>query len=171
MDDNDEVALSVDEFVTYCRTQAGLLSGSIETMGAKANELLDEIDEETAAVRTRLEAQRSDISGTEAPQSTDRPDGAAVDIRAIAELEAEIEKKQTLVEAKQVRMQAFQELAANYTDLAEELRSDVDDGREAMDRVVRFEVDHDAPTYFEDRQTVSEAAAASRESNVEPRSS
>jgi hypothetical protein len=171
MDDNDEFALSVDEFVEYCRTQAGLLSGRVETMGAKANELLDEIDEETAAVRTRLDAQRSDISGTKAPQSTDRPDGAAVDIRAIAELESEIEKKQTLVEAKRVRMQAFQEVAANYTDLAEELQSDVDNGREAMNRVVRFEVDHNAPVYFEDRQTVSEAAVASRESDTEPRSS
>lgn len=164
MTDTNEPTLSVDEFVEYCWIQAGLLSGHIETMGTEADALLDEIDEKTAEVRGYLEGQST---GPTAPQSTDNPDDTAVDVATIAELETTIEEKQTLVEAKQVRMQAFGELATGYTDLAEELQSGVDDGREAMERVIRFESDHDAPIYFEDRQTVYEAATTERESTSE----
>lgn len=167
MGSEDISTLAVDEFVEYCRTQAGLLSGNVETISAEVDDLLDEIDEEMAKIRTRLEGQRDDTEGTTAPLSTDGPADSAVDITAIEELETDLEGKQTLVEAEQARMHAFQELATGYTDLVEELQSDVDDGREAMNRVVRFEVDHDAPAYFEDRQTVCEAAAASRESSTE----
>lgn len=161
MSDRSESTLSVDEFVEYCRMQAGLLSGHIETMGTEADGLLDEIDEGTAEIRRRLDGQPDDIEGTATPQSAGGPDGRTVDIAAIEQLEKDLERKQALVEAKRVRMQAFQRLAGNYTDLAEELRSSVDDGQEAMNRVVRFETDHDAPAYFEDRQTVYEAAATS----------
>lgn len=158
----DDEPIAVDEFVEYCRTQAGLLSGTVETMGAEADGLLEEIDEGLAEVRTRLDG-REAMERADAPPSTDGPDGGEVDVAAIEELESELEEKQALVEAKRVRMRAYRELAAGYTDLAEELRSDVDDGREAMELVVRFEADRDAPAYF-DRQTVCEAAA-SRESD------
>lgn len=167
MGNNDESTLSVSEFVEYCRTQAGLLSGKVEMMGTEADTVLDEIDEETAELRTRLEEQTGDITGAVAPQSADRPDDDTINIAAIENLETDLEEKQALVEAKQLRMQLFQQLAADYTDLAEELQSNVDDGQEAMKRVIQFEADHDAPAYFENRQTVSEAAATSRESSIE----
>lgn len=155
---------TVGEFVEYCRTQAGLLRGAVETMGTEADGLLDGIDAKTAEVRTRLE--RGGPEGATTPQSTDAPDDDPVDVEAIEELEAEIEDQQLLVRAKQARMEAFRELADGYDDLAGELHSSVDDGREAMERVVRFEADRDAPAYFEDRRTVCEAAA-SRGSDAE----
>ena len=43
--DDDEVFLSTDEFADYCETQAGLLSGHVETMASEADELLEEVDE------------------------------------------------------------------------------------------------------------------------------
>lgn len=167
MTETDESPLSVDEFVEYCRVQAGLLSGSVETMGTEADTLLDEIDERTAEIRGRLEGRTGDVEGTATPQSTSDPTDTTVDVDAIEKLETDLEEKQTLVEAKRVRMQAFQRLAADYTDLAEELHRDVDSGQEAMERVVRFEADHDAPAYFEERQTVYEAAASSRETETD----
>jgi len=50
-------------------------------------------------------------------------------------------------------------MAAGYTDLAEELQ-DVEDGREAMERVVAFEAEHDAQACFPDRRTVSGVTAS-----------
>jgi hypothetical protein len=160
-EEEDEPRLSVEEFVEYCRTQARLLSGSVETMSAEADDLLDEIDEGVAEIRDRLEEGRNvggpaaSASGTE---STVAP-GEGVDVDAIEGLETDLEEKQAIVETKRARIGAFQELIAGYTDLAEELRSDVDDGRRAMDRVVEFEAERDAPAYFEERMTVYEAAA------------
>ena len=165
MDGKNESPLSVDEFIEYCRTQARLLSGNVETMGTEVDDLLDEIDTEIAEVRMRLKSQTDDVEGTAVPPSTDSPDKSGIDAATIEELEREFEENQALIKAKQARMQAFQELAADYIDLAKELQSDVDDGQAAVRRVVDFEINHDAPAYFEDRQTVSEAAAASHNSN------
>lgn len=156
----DDGPLSVEEFVDYCRTQAGLLSGTVETLGSEADELLDELDEQTAELRARLEG-GADAAATAAPASTDGPTGDAVDVDAVEELEADIQATQALVEAKQARMRAYHELAAGYTDLAEALDAEVDDGQAALERVVSFEADEDAPAYFDDRQTVLEAAASS----------
>lgn len=166
MNGEDGSPPTVEEFADYCRTQAGLLSGRVETMGTQADALLDEIDEVTADVRERLDGSTGDTRGTATAQSPGGPSDEAVDVGAIEDLEREIEEKQTLVEAKRVRMQAFQELAADYTDLAEELISEVDDGHEALERVVRFEGEHRAPDYFDDRGTVYEAAAASNGSET-----
>lgn len=163
MDDDGGPALTVEEFVEYCRTQAGLLSGEVETMSEEADELLAEIDEGLAEARTRLEDRTADVERAETPAGA--PGATDVDVAAIEELEADLEEKQALAEAKRVRMNAFRGLASGYTDLAEELRSDASDGHEAMERVVRFEADRDAPAYF-DRQTVLEAAA-SRDSDAE----
>ncbi|SER15959.1 P-loop NTPase family protein [Natrinema salaciae] len=160
-------ALAVGEFVEYCRTQAGLLSGRVETMAAEADDLLDEIDREMAEIRSRLEALPDEVAGPETPSTADVPDASEVDVAAIEELQAELEEKQLLVEAKQARMQAFQDLAAGYTELAEELASDVDDGQTALTRVVEFEADTDAPVYFDERQTMVEAAAESVDSRDE----
>lgn len=166
MNGEDGAPPTAEEFAEYCRTQAGLLSGHVETMGAEADALLDEIDEVTADVRERLDGSTGDTQGTATAQSPGGPSEEAVDVGAIEELEREIEEKQTLVEAKRVRMQAFQELAADYTDLAEELRTGSDDGHEALERVVRFEGERRAPDYFEERGTVYEAAASSDESGT-----
>ncbi|ADJ15705.1 hypothetical protein [Halalkalicoccus jeotgali] len=148
-------APTTEEFVEYCRTQAGLLRGSVETMVTEADELLAEIDAKTEEIRARLD-ERS--AGPATPQSTEGPDDD-VDLEGIEAMESDVERQQLLVRTKQARMEAFRELADDYDALAGDLRSNVDDGREAMERVVEFEADRDAPAYFEDRLTVLEAAA------------
>jgi hypothetical protein len=157
-DDAEAGALSVDELVEYCRTQAGLLSGRVQTIGEEADGLLDEIDEDIAGIRTRLTDRGGPSAGSSSPAGTTVGDGESV--AEIEDLEAELEAKQALVEAKQARMAEFQDLAAGYVELAEELDADPTDWRAALDRVVAFERDNDAPVYFEDRQTIYEAAAA-----------
>jgi len=71
----DGPVLTVDEFVDYCRTQAGLLSGNIETMGTEADELLDDIDAEMADIREQLDDGEGSVERTSAPKSTAGPDG------------------------------------------------------------------------------------------------
>jgi hypothetical protein len=156
----EDTSLTVDEFVEYCRVQAGLLSGTVETLTDELDDLLDELDEETAEIRARLDEHSDTAAETVGPPSTTGPDGETVDVESLEDMEGRLEEKQALAEAKGARLAAFQELAADYADLAEELLSDADDGEDALERVVRFEVDRDAPDYFPDRQTVAEAAAA-----------
>lgn len=167
MGDDTGPELGVDEFVDYCHTQAGLLSGRIERMRDEADELLSEIDNEMAELRGRLEEHSATTAGTDGPSTPTGPDGADLDLEALEDLERAVKEKQLIVEAKQTRMQAFQELAAAYTDLAEELQSDVDDGDEALTRVVQFEADRDAPAYFDQRQTMVEAVAQSNDATEE----
>ncbi|MFH5801240.1 hypothetical protein [Haladaptatus sp. CMAA 1911] len=159
---DDEDSLSTDEFAEYCETQAGLLSGHVETMASEADELLEEVDERIAAVRSRLEGDDSETDDVDDPKMVDGTASETVeaDAAAVGELEEDIAETQAVIEAKRARMVAFRELTDAYLSLAEELRSDVDDGREAMERVVRFEADHDAPTYFDDRKTVYESATS-----------
>ncbi|SDR15054.1 hypothetical protein [Natronobacterium texcoconense] len=165
MDDADgdrdptDATLAVDDLVDYCHTQAGLLSGHVDTMVSEADELLDEIDERTAEIRSRLEGLPGDVEAAETPTSVTAPAGSDVDLAAIEELQDELEEKQLLVEAKHGRMEAFQELAAGYTELAAELETDVDTDRVAIARVVEFESDTDAPAYFDERKTLLEVAA------------
>ncbi|AFZ73300.1 hypothetical protein [Natronobacterium gregoryi] len=162
-------ALPIDDLVDYCHTQAGLLSGHVDTMVSEADELLDEIDERTAEIRSRLEGLPEDVEATETPTSVTAPAGAEVDLAEIEALQDDLEEKQLLVEAKHSRMQAFQELAAGYTELADELTVDVDSDREAVERIVEFESETDAPTYFDERETLLEVAArASDEGADEP---
>lgn len=166
MGDDTGPGLTVDDVVDYCHTQAGLLSGRVETMRAEADDLLTEVDDEMDDLRRRLEDQAETVDRTDGPSTPVSPDGSAGELAALEDLESRIREKQLLVEAKQTRMQAFRELAVAYTDLAEELRplQDVD---EALTRVVRFEADHDAPAYFEKRETLVETAASSRSSDDE----
>lgn len=166
MSEDTEPALSVAEFVEYCRTQAGLLSGRVETMGEEADELLDEIDTAVADIRSRLESQRANTQGTTGPSSPGDP-GDEVDVSEVEEMAADLEEKQTVVEAKQARMQAFQDLAASYTELAAELQTEVEDAGDALTRVVEFEVDNDAPVYFDERQTMCEAVAEANDNESE----
>ena len=159
-DDGD--GLTVDEFVEYCQVQAGLLSGRVETMSDELDDLLDELDAEMAEIRSQLDAHPDEVADTVGPPSTTGPDETGVDLDELEAREADLEQKQALVEAKQARMVAFQELAADYTELAAELDADEVAGEDALERVVRFEIERDAPAYFPDRQTVAEAAEASR---------
>ena len=151
---DDGGPLTVAELAEYCRTQAGLLSGRVQTIGEEADDLLDEIDEDIAGMRTRL-ADRAAPSAAE-PPATEAGEDEVADLE---ELEAELETKQKLVEAKQARMNAFQDLAGGYVELAEELEAGEDDVGAALERVVTFEGDNDAPAYFPDRQTILEASA------------
>lgn len=164
---DDGVTLSVDELVEYCRTQAGLLSGRVETIGAETKDMLAEIDEDIEEIQRRLTEHTSGTEGPTASPSTVGPGGGGDEIAALEELESELNEKQAIAEAKQARMAAFQDLAAAYIELADELESTVEDGREALDRVVHFEHEQDAPAYFDDRQTVLEAAAESDGSSAE----
>lgn len=160
--DDDEVSLSIDEFAEYCETQAGLLSGHVETMASEADELLEEVDDGIAAVRSRLEENNSGTDDADDPEVEGGTASEAVeaDAAAVTELEDDIAETRAVIEAKRARMVAFRKLADQYSDLTEELHTDVDDGREAMERVVQFEAEHDAPTYFNDRKTVYEAATS-----------
>ena len=153
-------ALSVEDVVEYCRVQARLLFGSVERMADEADGLLDDIDEETAALRSHLERTTGEVDGTPRPDSTDAPGSAGVDVDAVEKRESSLERRQALVEATETRIRLYQDLAGGYTALAEDLQSDVTDPAEALDRVVGFEVDADAPRYFEDRETLAEAVAA-----------
>jgi len=159
---DDEVTLSVDELVEYCRTQAGLLAGRTETISTETDALLDEIDEDIAEIRTRVAQHKS---GPETPTASPPTAGSdATDaVTELEQLETELEEKQAVAEAKQTRMVAFQELSEAYAELAAELDETVEDGQAALGRVVRFERDRDAPAYFDDRSTVLEAVAESNE--------
>ena len=157
---DEDTGPTVAEFAEYCRVQAGLLSGKVERLSQEAEELLTEIDERATEIRARLE---DGSPGTDGPSASD---GAGVDdleLTALEDLQADLEKKQSLVEAKQARLDAFQRLAAEYTDLAVDLESEVEEGETALERVVRFEVDNDAPAYFPERETLCETVAASSE--------
>lgn len=130
--------LTVDELADYCRTQAGLLSGHAETIGEEADDLLDEIDADISEARAQLEATPDNIADLET-------------------LEGNLEEKQAIVETKSARMSAFQDLAADYLDLADELER-LDDWETALQRIVTFEKERDAPAYF-DRTTMLESVA------------
>lgn len=159
---SDEDTLSVADLAEYCQTQARLLAGQAETIKTETDELLDEIDADIAAVRERLAAQSSGPEAPTAAPSTagsDDPD----ELTALEELETELEEKQAVAEAKQARLAAFRQLSTAYAELAADLEESVVDQDDALERVVRFEQDRDAPAYFDERLTVLEAVAESNE--------
>lgn len=144
---------SVAGVVEYCRTQAGLLAGEAEQLREQADDLLDEVDEEVADIRAQLES-------VDSPTTPSTPAASAdLDVDALERREGDIAEKQARAEAAQARMVAFQELAAAYTDLAADLDEAVADAAAAVERVVEFEADNDAPAYFDERLTMVEAAA------------
>ena len=101
-------------------------------------------------------ARRAESQGFESPEDY----AHTVIDTVLDELESDLEEKQAVAEAKRARMEAFQTLSESYADLAADLEP-LDDPRAALDRVVDFEEDRDAPAYFEDRLTVLEAVAGS----------
>ena len=163
MKDDNQVP-SVDELVEYCQTQAGLLSGYVETISVETDDLLDEINEDIAEIRTHLAERANSTEGPTPSPTTTGPNDSQRNITELEQLETELKEKQTIAEAKRARIAAFQDLARAYIDVAEELESTIGDGRTALARIPHFERGHDAPAYFDDRQTVLEAATESDES-------
>ncbi|MFC7020597.1 MULTISPECIES: hypothetical protein [Haloarcula] len=156
--------LSVQELADYCRTQARFLWGRVESLTRAADELLEEADEGIEEVRERLSARST--SGDARPVSPAAATGgnADADLAEIETLEDDIEETQAVVAAKRARRDAFEQLAAAYADLADEIESTASDGQAALSRVVSFERDHDAPAYVENQQTLLEAVAESAKS-------
>jgi Skp family chaperone for outer membrane proteins len=138
-----DAEIRVAELAEYCETQAGLLLGDAQTMRESLDDTLTEME-------TAVETVQADLD-----DPTAAPDAEA----AIADLE----EKQAVAEANRARMEAYQSLAEAYADLAETLQTEVEDGQEALDRVVRFEADRDAPAYFDERETLLEAALGDAE--------
>ena len=156
---DDVEPLTVAELVDYCRTQAGLLAGQAELIGEEADALLDELDDDIGAIRSRLgdrdAGMPTEPGGTTGPGVVDQDQGPDLD----QDLD-DLEERQAIVDAKRARMAAFQDLAAAYLGLADEL-GDEDDRRAALDRVLALEQEFDAPPYFADleRTTILEMAA------------
>lgn len=124
--------ISAAELAEYCRTQAAILTGHTEQLGAEVSSLLDELEADTADTREALD--RS--TGGDAEEPT-------IDM-------ADIERKQERVRAKQERMTEYQALTEEYTELAEQFRN----GNGDLETLLRFEIDNDAPSYFDSNTTI-----------------
>lgn len=162
----DEPDRTVGELVEYCRLQAGLLAGRVETMAEEATDRIDEIDEEIAALRADLDAADEGASDGVAGGDGDGIEVGSGDgdmAAALADAESDLQRKQAMVEATESRMRLFQDLSTAYLELAEDLIESLESGDadpdEAVSRVVSFEVERDAPAYFEERETLAEVAA------------
>ncbi|SHG91099.1 hypothetical protein [Halobaculum gomorrense] len=161
---------TVRELVEYCRVQAGLLAGRVETMAEEATDRIDEIDEGIAALRNDLDVTDED-DGDAGPADATGPadaDGSTDgNVAALVDAEEDLQRKQTMVEATESRMRLFQELATDYLELADDLVAELDadraDSDEAVARVVSFERERDAHAYFEERETLVEVAAGGEE--------
>lgn len=157
----DQADHTVEELVEYCRLQAGLLAGRVETMAEEATERIDEIDEGIAALRADLDA----VDRTDGVDGSEKDPVDGDETAALADAESDLQRKQAMVEATQSRMRLFQELSTGYLELADDLIETLDSGDadpdEAVSRVISFEADRDAPAYFEERETLVEVAAAS----------
>lgn len=124
--------ISQAELAEYCRTQAGILAGHLDRLSAELSELLEEIEQDTADARTAL---------------TGNPDRPDTDAEATV---ADIEAKQERARAKQAEIDEYRTVAEGYTDLAERLA----DGSGDLETVLEFEIDADAPTYFDAETTI-----------------
>lgn len=158
MGDTDGAA-TVGELVEYCQTQARLLHGHAETLEAETAALLADIDDELSAVRAELDEHNSPTAGSSpsGPDST----GSGDELANLEATEEELAEQQAVVKAKQTRRAAFEELATDYLDIAETLENDTPTASTAVTRILQFERDRDAPTYFEDRETLLETAVKS----------
>jgi len=156
-------AVTVAELVDYCQTQARLLHGHADTLEEEAAALLADIDDELATVRAQLDEHES--ATMESSPSPPSPDTTGTD-DALADLESvedDLAEQQAVVKAKQARRTAFEDLATDYLDLAETLAAETPSTSSALTRVLEFERDRDAHTYFDDRTTLLETAAKSGE--------
>lgn len=145
--------LSLEEVVAYCHTQARLLHGRAETLDEETAAILSAIDEGLSAARSQLAEH-----GDEAP-SPSGPDVADDELDELEAIETDLGEKQAEARAKQSRREAVTALAADYLDIAATLEDESPTASAALERVLQFELDHDAPSYFEDRVTLVEAAS------------
>lgn len=157
--DEDTASVAVDEVVDYCRTQARLLSGRVQTLGEEADELLAAVDAQTSELRARLEEHGASTPAPDQPDGTTRPTGDAVDLADLEALQGDLEETQAEIATLQTRMERFQELAADYTELAAELTT-MADGEAAFERVVAFELEREAPSAVPSQTTIAEAVIA-----------
>ncbi|MHC3380616.1 hypothetical protein [Haloarcula sp. H-GB5] len=128
---DDTGDISRPELAEYCRTQAAILAGHLDQRSAELSDLLEEIEQETADARTTL---------------TERS-GPDTDAEATI---AEIETKQERAQAEQATIEEYRTLAEGYTDLAEQLAG----GSGDLETVLEFEIETDAPTYFDAETTI-----------------
>jgi hypothetical protein len=129
-DDTGEISQA--ELAEYCRTQAGILAGHLERLSTDLSDLLEEIEQDTADARATLTG------------SCESPD---VDPETTV---ADIEAKQERAQAKQAEVDAYRTLAKGYTDLAEQFA----EGSGSLETVLEFEIDTDAPSYFDAETTI-----------------
>jgi chromosome segregation ATPase len=129
---DDTGDISQAELVEYCRTQAGILAGHLDRLSTEVSDLLEEIEQDTADARAAL---------TESPERPETDAEATV---------ADIEAKQERAQAKQAEIDEYRTLAEGYTDLAEQLA----DGSGDLESVLEFEIDTDAPSYFDAETTI-----------------
>jgi len=146
---------TTDELVSYCRTQARLLQGRVDTLEDETASLLSDIDDELSDVRARLD-EYDGVARSQSPQEPDTRSGE--ELADLEELEAALTEKQAVAEAKQTRRDAFEALAIGYLELADQLQTEVSAPSVAVKRIMEFEHDRDVPTYFDDRVTMLEAA-------------
>jgi hypothetical protein len=153
---------TVEEFVEYCHLQAGLLAGTVETLTAEAEAMLDDVEADLREFREAVERAGEEVVEPTTPPVAETPGGADVDDGAdrLDEREATLSERQALVEAKTTRARRYRDLARGYTDLGETLAAEVTTPAEAVERITAFEVEHDAPAYFDDRETLAESVAA-----------
>jgi capsule polysaccharide export protein KpsE/RkpR len=152
-------AVTVGELVDYCQTQARLLHGKADTLEDEAASLLSDIDDELSAVRAQLDEHES--ATTESSPSPASPDTATAgdDLDDLEAVEDDLAEQQAVVKAKQARQSAFEALATDYLDLADTLAAETSTVSAALERVLEFERDREAYTYFDDRETLLETAA------------
>jgi len=154
-------AVTVAELVEYCQTQARLLHGHADTLEEEATALLADIDDELATVRAQLDEHESaTMESSPSPPSPDTT-GADDDLADLEAVEDDLAEQQAVVKAKQARRTAFEELSTDYFELAETLAAETPPTSSALTRVLEFERDRDAHTYFGERTTLLETAAQS----------
>ncbi|RLM95597.1 hypothetical protein [Haloarcula sp. Atlit-7R] len=130
---SDDVGdISRAELAEYCRTQAAILAGHIDRQSAVLSDLLEEIEQDTANARATL---------TESSERLDSDTEATI---------GEIEAKQERAQSKQATIEEYRTLAEGYTDLAEQFAEDSGD----LETVLEFEIETDAPAYFDAETTV-----------------
>ena len=129
---DDTREISQAELAEYCRTQAGILAGHLERLSTDLSDLLEEIEQDTADARATLAG-----------------NGESPDVDPEATV-ADIEAKQERAQAKQAEVDAYRTLAEGYTDLAEQLA----EGSGSLETVLEFEIDTDAPSYFDAETTI-----------------
>jgi hypothetical protein len=130
---DDAGDISQAELAEYCRTQAAILAGQLDQRSAELSDLLEEIEQDTASARAAL-------TGGDSESLAENPEATVADI----------ETKQERAQAKQAEIDEYRTLTEGYTDLAEQLA----DGTGDLETVLQFEMDTDAPAYFDAETTI-----------------